>query len=184
MRIYRVFAAGAATLIAFATMSAQDAPAKVVEPEYNFIVFALDSTNGSLIPLERKQGNLQTKIRALGYGGAKGSTVFSGESSPLRFKADQKIEFVVRFDSTGTDPSTVVALEVLTKSKGKRELQIVQVGAFGTHSGTTNGQAAKSLNFAKYGEHSYRFTSAEPLNKGEYAVMSKGSTESFLFGVD
>jgi hypothetical protein len=84
---------------------------------------------------------------------------------PVRFKADQKIEFVMRFDSTGIDPSTLVALEALTRSKGKRELLIVQVGAFGTYSGTTNGQAAKSLNFAKYGEHSYRFTPAEPLSK-------------------
>jgi hypothetical protein len=184
MRIYRVFVAGAAALLAFGTMPAQDVPEKVVEPEYNFIVFALDSTNGSLIPLERKQGNFQTKVRALGYGGAKGSTVFPGESSPVRFKADQKIDFIMRVESTGTDPSTVVALDALTRSKGKRELQIVQVGAFGTHSGTTNGQAAKSLNFAKYGEHSYRFTPADPLTKGEYAVMSKGSAEGFLFGVD
>jgi hypothetical protein len=184
MRIYRVFAAGAAALLAFGTLSAQDVPAKVVEPEYNFIVFALDSANGSLIPLERKQSNMQTKVRAMGFGGAKGSRVFPGESSPVRFKADQKIEFIMRLDSTDTDPSTLVVLEALTRSKGKRELQIVQVGAFGTHSGTTNGQAAKSLNFARYGEHSYRFTPAEPLSKGKYAVMSKGSTESFLFGVD
>jgi hypothetical protein len=184
MRINQALAASAAALLAFGTISAQDVPGRVVEPEYNFIVFALDAANGSLIPLERKQGNLQTKALALGYGGAKGSTVFPGESSPVRFKADQKIEFVVRLDSAGTDPSTVVALEALTRSKGKRELQIVRVGAFGTHSGTTNGQAAQSLNFAKYGEHSYRLTSADPLPKGEYALMSKGSAESFLFGVD
>jgi hypothetical protein len=181
---YRIFTASAVALLISGPAAGQDAPPRVAEPEYNFVVFALDANTGALIPLERKQGNIQAKVRAMGFGGAKGSTVFAGESSPVRFKESQKLEFVIRVESTGNDPATLVSLEALTRSKGKRELQTMQVGAFSGHVDTTNGKSAQGLSFAKYGEHSFRFTPSDALPKGEYAVMTKGSTESFLFGID
>jgi hypothetical protein len=161
----------------------QDAPVKVTEPEYNMVFFALDATTGALIPLERRQGNTEAKVRALGYGGVNGLTVFAGESSPVRFKEEQKVQFVFRFDSAGVDPSTLVTLEALNRGKGKRELKTFQARIIGK-TGSTNGETSKSLNFARYGEHSYRVSPADPLPKGEYVVMARGSQDGFLFGID
>jgi hypothetical protein len=173
-----------ATALAAGLALGQEALAKVTEPEYNMAFFALDATTGALTPLERKQGNSQAKVRALGYGGVNGLTVFTGESSPVRFKEDQKVQFVFRMDSAGTDPSTLVTLEVLNRGKGKRELKTFQARVFVGKTGTTSGESSKSLNFARYGEHSYRISPADPLPKGEYALMQRGGLDGFLFGID
>ena len=165
-------------------LPAQDTPPKIAEPEFNMVFFSLDSVTGALTALERKQANTQAKVRALGYGGVNGLTVFKGESSSIRFKEGQKVEFVFRMDSPGIDPSMLVTLEVLKASKGNRELKTMQARMFWGKTGSTVGESSKGLNFAKYGEHSYRCSPAEALPKGEYALMSKSGAEGFLFGID
>jgi hypothetical protein len=180
-----IFTAKVAFTIALAAglVSGQDAPVKVTEPEFNMVFFALDAAAGTLLPLERGQANTQAKVRAFGYGGVNGLTVFAGENSPVRFKEGQKLQFVFRFDSAGVDPSTLVTLEALNRNKGKRELKTFQARIIGK-TGTTNGESSKSLNFARYGEHSWRVSPAEPLAKGEYVLMARGAQEGFLFGID
>ena len=175
----------AIVVLALATgiLAAQTPALKPVEPEYNFAVFALDA-GGALVPVERQQGGVQTKVKAMGFGGGSASTVFSGDKSPVRFKAGQKLRFVFRVSDPSIDPATLINLQQLGSSKGKRELVTVKVGAMGMHANASAGKAGSTLQFEKYGEHSYRFSPPADLQPGEYLITAAGSLQSFLFGVD
>ena len=153
------------------------------EPEYNRIAFYLDA-RGSLVPLERQQVNVQTKVKALGYGGAKTSARFEGAKSPVRFKMDDNIQFVVRLDAHGEDPTTLINLEVLKPTKSSREIVVAKAGPIGLHGESTRGASTLTINCAKYGEHSIRFVPGAKLPPGEYVITTRGSREGFLFGVD
>jgi hypothetical protein len=164
------------------TLVAQDAK-KAQEPEYIGIVFYLDPA-GPLSPLERQQPNFQTKVKALGYGGAQSSTVFKGSKSPVRFKAGQDIRFVVRLNATGIEPDSLVKLDVLKVTKDQREMVMAKAGAMGFGAKSTNGEAQRPLNFSKYGEQSLQVSPAGPLGPGEYVITTMGGQSAFLFGID
>jgi hypothetical protein len=165
-----------------AVAGAQEAK-KVQEPEYIGVVFSLNS-EGTLFPLERQQPNIQTKVKAFGYGGAQSSSVFKGSRSPVRFKAGQDIEFIVRLNLPGIEPDTLIELNVLKVSKDQREIIMEKVGAMGMSSKSSNGETLRTLNFAKYGEQSLKISPAAPLEPGEYVITTMGGQSGFLFGID
>lgn len=169
-------------LFALTPLLAQDAP-KPVEPEYNRVAFFLNA-DGSLLPLERQQVNLNVKLKALGFGGAKSSASFKDSKSPVRFSVNQKLQFVVRLDTQGEDPTTFINLDVLTPTKDAREVVVAKVGTMAQTTKTTAGETLKSIDCSKYGEHSIRFAPSQKLPPGEYVITTKGSKEGFLFGVD
>jgi len=171
------------TALPLLTLVAQEVK-KVQEPEYIGIVFSLDPA-GTLSPLERQQANIQSKMKGLGYGGVQTSTFFRGPSSPVRFKAGQDIQFIVRLNVPGIEPDSLVKLEVLKVSKDQRMIVNMKIGAMGIGGvKTSNGEFQRTLNFTKYGEQSLRFSPAEPLGPGEYVITTMGGQSGFLFGID
>lgn len=171
------------TALPLLTLVAQEAK-KVQEPEYIGIVFSLDPA-GTLSPLERQQANIQSKMKALGYGGVQTSTFFKGLSSPVRFKAGQVIQFVVRLNAPGIEPDSLVKLEVLKPSKDQRMIVTMKIGSMGIGGvKTSNGEFQRTLNFTNYGEQSLKFTPAVSLEPGEYVITTMGGQSGFLFGID
>jgi hypothetical protein len=172
------------TALPFLTLAAQMDVKAVKEPEYLGVVFYLDPT-GALSPLERQQPNIQSKAIGLGYGGAKTSTIYKGAKSPVRFKAGQDIQFVVRMNAPGIEPDSLVKLDVLKVSKDQREMLLAKAGAMGFGGvKSTNGQTSQTLNFSKYGEQSLKVSPAGPLGPGEYVITAMGGQSRFLFGID
>lgn len=159
-------------------------PGNAIEPEYNLQVCALNADGSALIQLERQSIHYATKIKAFGYGGAQSSMSFRDARSPIRFKRDEKVEFVVRFDMPGQDPSAWIELQPLKVSKNTREIVVAKVGALGMGVKTTEGDAKLSIDIEQYGDHSVKFSAAQPLPPGEYAVTTKGGMDAFLFGID
>lgn len=170
------------TALPLLTLVAQEVK-KVQEPEYIGVVFSLDPA-GTLSPLERQQANIQTKVKAFGYGGAQSSSVFKGSKSPVRFKAGQDIRFVVRLNAPGIEPDSLVKLNVLKVAKDQREIVMAKAGAMGFGAKSTNGEAQRPLNFSKYGEQSLQVSPAGPLDPGEYVITTMGGQSGFLFGID
>ncbi len=105
------------SVCATSALLAQDAP-KVQEPEYLGIVNVLDSS-GNLQPLERQRAKHQSKTNLFGF--IKGTTIISGAHSPIRFSADQPLEFVVKLETAGYDPFLIVRLLPLAVAKDNRE---------------------------------------------------------------
>jgi hypothetical protein len=170
------------TALPLLTLVGQEAKT-VQEPEYIGTVVYLDPA-GTLTPLEKQQPNTQTKVIGLGYGGAKTSIIFNGPASPVRFKAGQDIQFVVRLNAPGIDPETLVNLNVLKVTKGRREVVIAKAGSMGMNARSTSGESLRSLNFSKYGENSLKLSPATPLEPGEYVITTKFGQSAFLFGID
>jgi hypothetical protein len=157
---------------------------KVQEPEYIGVVFYLDPA-GELIPLERQQSNAAFKVKAMGFGGGQSSITYKGPKSPVRFKAGQVIQFVVRLNAPGIEPDSLVNLDALKVSKDERSIVTIKVGAMGMGGAKSRkGESLRPLTFSKYGEQSLKVAPAEPLEPGEYVITNAGGRGAFLFGVD
>jgi hypothetical protein len=153
------------------------------ETEYIGLFAALDSS-GKLIDLERQTPEDKIKVKAMGFGGGEGFIQMKGETSPVRFKALQKIEFVVRVSSQQIDPVSIIQFFRMESKKGVRRLSISKVGIMAVGSKSTVNQNAISFNAAKYGESSFRIVPASLLLPGEYCLSGPGNKDGFCFGID
>lgn len=167
---------------------------KPQEPEYVNVFSVLD-TDGVLRPLERQPARPNSKVKALGFGGAQASYVVSNENSPVRFSSDASLQFVVRpagpnspggTAANNVDPATIVQLYRLKVTKKQRELQIVKAGIF---AGTKNNQEEATIPFeiVKYGEHSALMRPLKPLLPGEYMWAANAAfmvPQAYCFGID
>jgi len=157
-------------------------PPRAVEPEYLNTFFLLDRTTGSLKPLEREPLEVATKIRALGFGGARTSMSVHGEQSTVRYREGQPLEFVVLAASQQIDPQGLVTLYLMESDDGRRKLVTATANLGGASS--VGSQGAIPINAAKYGKSSFTITPAQPLPPGEYLLTASGAKDAFCFGVD
>lgn len=175
------------TLFSFLLLLTQvafsQAAQKPQEPEYIGVFAFLDAT-GNLRELERQTPVEKIKIKGMGFGGGEGYLQIKGEQSPIRFKADQKLEFVVRASSQQTDPVSIIQFFRLETKKGNRQLLLSKVKPFAVGAKETASQSAVSFNVAKYGEFSFKVVPAYALTPGEYCFSGQGSKDGFCFGID
>jgi hypothetical protein len=169
---------------AFGLLATRAVAADAGLPEYidNFAGRAAKA--GAYAPLERATAVQQTRVRAFGFGGAESHYSFAGESSPVRFKSGQPVEFVVRVAAQDQDPQTFVQFYSLKAGNGERILPMVNVGAFAIRSGDTSHAQAVVFDAAKYGTNFFKIAPSQPLSPGEYSLSTAGTNNSFLFGVD
>jgi hypothetical protein len=99
------------------------------EPEYLNVAYLYDNTVNKLISLERQQARPAAKVKALGFGGIKGSSEITGIKSPVRFPADQKLVFVFKAPAN-LDPQSLVEIVRLTPNKDHREILRLQSKGF------------------------------------------------------
>jgi hypothetical protein len=166
--------------------TAQSDKQTVVEPEFAEVFFHLDS--GKLVPLER-QGMATAMHMGMFSGSMK--SVISGDRSPVRFHADETLEFVVRQGqvTNSQDPASAYHLRPLAIKQKTRELAISQTHLTGLGSATSKMDAAIDelpVEFARYGNSSLKLTT-KPLPPGEYALgQSYGGLglAVYCFGVD
>lgn len=170
-------------LLTLLSAPAQTAPDSVSEPEFNDVFYRLDA--GKLLPLER----LDTGTTHVSVGfSMKGSIELNGGKSPVRLRAGDRLDFIVRSGlSTAQDPSSVYHLRALSIKKNKREMLILAVKGTMFHGATGKTGAALGelpLEFSRYGSASIK-ASTTPLLPGEYAVGTGMPGQAvFCFGVD
>ena len=117
----------------------------------------------------------------------KASWELSGTKSPVRFRSDEPLDFVVRSQLllSAVDPSTFYFLRKLNIKKKNREL-VVMVGHASPGSATMNNDPALGalpVTFGRYGISSLKITTG-PLPPGEYALSGSYAQTVFCFGVD
>jgi hypothetical protein len=163
-------------------IAAQSAP--VAEPRYVGTAYWLDPAAGKLVALEHQHPSTRTKVKAMGYGGAKSVLSFKGSASPVRLTAEQQV-FVVRLETNGLNPGLMAGLDVLKATKNSREITLVSAGPMGIGAKTAAGETALQLVFEKYGENSFKITPASKLPPGEYVIRTRPTGQlGYLFGVD
>src|ERR1035441_3950704 len=180
-RALLLFALGFLPLGAPAQTTSPDGKS-VSEPEFNEVFYRLDA--GKLMPLEHQ--NTGTTHVSMGFS-MKGTIEIPGGKSPVRFRAGERLEFVVRSGvSAAQDPSSAYHLRVLSIKKDKRVLLIMTVKGrpFGATAKTGSALGELPLEFTRYGAASVRATTAS-LPPGEYAVgLGIPGQAVFCFGVD
>jgi hypothetical protein len=175
-----------ATLVLVAVCSlAGVAQETLSEPEFADVFFRLDA--GKLVPLERQTATIQGKASGFIVMNMKASWEIAGTKSPVRFRSDQPLDFVVRslLAPSAVDPSTFYFLRKLNIKKKAREL-VVMVGHASPGGATINNdpaQGALPLTFARYGASSLKMTTGS-LPPGEYALSRPYALTVFCFGVD
>lgn len=157
---------------------------KVQEPEYIGVFFLLEPATGNLIPLERQTPESKVRLKAMGLGGGESVLEVRGEKSPVRFRADQKIEFVVLVSSQQTDPQGFIQFFSLESKKGKRQLVVGRAGSMGMNGKSVTSERAVPFSAAKYGASSFRIVPLQNLTPGEYALGAPGNNDGFCFGID
>jgi hypothetical protein len=157
----------------------------VPEPEFTNVFLRLDA--GKLISLERQTASIHGKASGFIVMSTKAASEFSGAKSPVRFRSDQPLDFVVRsaLASSTVDPSTLYVLRKLNSKKKSRELVIMagHVTPIGGSTNTDLAQGVLPVTFARYGAASIKMTTG-PLPSGEYAVSQIYAQTVFCFGVD
>jgi hypothetical protein len=157
----------------------------LLEPEFADAFFRLDA--GKLVPLERETAAIQGKVSGFIVMNTKSSSEFPGTKSPVRFRSNQSLDFVVRSPLAGSsvDPNTLYVLRKLNIKKKSRELVIVagHASPLGASAKTDLAEGVLAVTFARYGASSIRMTTA-PLPPGEYALSRLYAQTVFCFGVD
>ncbi len=159
-------------------------PAKAPEPEYIGVFFYFDAGKGALMPLERQTAATKIKVKGLGFGGGEGFIEIKGDRSPVRFRADQSLNFVVRVASQQTDPATIIQFFAFEAKKGVRQMLVTKVGSMGLSSKSTVNDKSVSFNATKHGDASFRVSPVQSLPPGEYCLSGPGTNDAFCFGLD
>ena len=170
-------------------------PPVVTEPEYVGIPYRLEPKTHELQQLERQTYALHTKVKGLGFGGARYSYDVPGTKSPVRFAAGESMKFVIKLASKDSDPSATIKLVPLAAaaagkkqakegSAGTRQMIFLdQKGAF-AQATVDPMLGAMPILVKQYGEASLEFKSETELQPGEYAVLMPATMTAFCFGID
>jgi hypothetical protein len=155
-------------------------------PEYNGVFQERDPSSGEYHGLEVAVWSTQAKVHLGFIAGATGSLVVAGGRSPIRFKAGEKMEFIVREASHYGDPALTLQLFALQTKGAMRLLPIFNEGGFmGIGSGRkTAADYAVPFTAMQFGQHFIKVVPAEPLAPGEYCLGATGTENGSCFGVD
>jgi hypothetical protein len=160
-------------------------PGSLVEPDTAEVFYGL--RDGKLIPLEREIAATVAKAGGFFVTNMRSALVFPGAKSPVRLRAGEPLEFVVRSELAWSDfdPNARYFLRRLDEKKKQRELVVMtgHFSPFGSSTETTIAQGALPVEFSKYGNSSFKMRTG-PIPPGEYAVSRLRAQTAFCFGVD
>jgi hypothetical protein len=148
----------------------------------------------SLTALVQSDGRMESKTRAMGYGGSEAGIMIDGDRSTLRIKGADSIRFAVKLVTGMMDPTMMIRLYKLDPRKGKREAVMSMQGGAYSKEKSTNNPNEISLHIQKSGSQDYIMIPASRLMQGEYGFMNmmmisvQGSRSPtytlFTFGID
>jgi hypothetical protein len=75
---------------------AQNNSASYPEPEFMQEIYAFNKGGSALVKLEKESSKLETKTKAMGWGGSESAYNFKGDKSDVRFSSAQLPSFVFR----------------------------------------------------------------------------------------
>ena len=184
-----------------ASSFAQTTAASYPEPEFMQEVYAFNKGVNSLVRLEKEATKLETKTKAMGFGGSESAYNFKGEKSNIRFSTSQIPSFVFRMrqdmsggnkgsknDSMHSNPnmpdmSSLNSMmdQMMDPSKTialyildqrTGERALVMQSSGGKFSKKSKTSDKVMMSFRKIKDGYYEMVIDKPLPKGEYAFMN------------
>jgi hypothetical protein len=148
----------------------------------------------SLLACPKMDGQMETKAKAMGFGGTQMGYTMDGGKSPLRIRSADTLRFAVKPGSGGMmDPSTMYKLYKFESKKDSRQAIISNQSRFGGGSSGPRNQI--SLDVQKSGTDVFILIPSARLAPGEYGFMNmmsgseggmgmKMSYTFYTFGID
>jgi hypothetical protein len=158
------------------------------EPGSPSVLYFLDSS-AQLVPLESQVVRVKHKFHALGFTGVTAVYQVAGEKSPMRLKAGQKVEFVIRLEGK-VDPLESVQLYRFEGIEGSRVVPIEDIDVLSRVTKISLASATVDFNAVKYGASSFKLIPIQRLAPGEYclavrlATKQENHSSGFCFGID
>lgn len=186
------------------------------EPEFTNEIYYLRKSESevSVVRLEKDISNLDTKVKAAGFGGAESGYQITGERSAVRIASGTNLSFVISSGESSSDPGADSAMRaqgmdpgmysgfnrfdpsnaiVLYEADVVKDVRKVYLQKSGGYFAVKNKSSKKFLfSVKKIREGYWELVIDKPLPKGEYIFTSlpmgmagaDGSTMLFAFGVD
>ena len=151
-------------------------------------------TKDSLTNLEQNTARMESKTKAMGYGGSEGGFYMDGAKSNVRIRSGDSIRFIVKMNMSMMDPSMMLKLYKFDSRKGNREAIVSSQGGMFSGGKSKNNSSEISFNIQKSGAEDFILVPASRLEPGEYAFLNlmmvngagsrSASYTCFAFGVD
>jgi hypothetical protein len=125
----------------------------------------------SLLACPKSDGRMESKMKALGFGGSQMGYTMDGERSALRIRSADTLRFAVR--SAGgamMDPSMMFALYRFEAKKGSRQALLSSQSRFG---GNNDPRNQMPFDVQKSGADVFILIPSARLAPGEYGFMNK-----------
>lgn len=145
----------------------------------------------SLLPCPKMDGQMESKAKAMGFGGSQMAYTMDGDRSPLRIRSADTLRFAVKPGGGGMmDPSTMYKLYKFESKKGGRQAVISNQSRFG---GNNEPKNQVSIDVQKSGTDVFILIPSGRLAPGEYGFMNMMSVSTngmkmsytfYTFGVD
>ncbi len=171
------------------TQSAAVSTAKVPDPTFLNQIYYYWSD--SLLACPKSEGRMETKMKALGFGGSQSGYTLDGDRSALRIRAADILRFAFKSGSGGMmDPSMMIQLYKFESKKGSRQAVMGGQSRFGGNNNTNN---QISFDVQKSGTDVFILIPSARLAAGEYGFMNKMQMDGggmnmsypfYTFGID
>ena len=159
---------------------------EIPDPEFSLRPYFV---KGNLLEnLERADASVETKLKALGYGGAEAFFAVMGLKSSVRFQTGALPTIIIKTEDN-SDPADIVVITKAEFKKDKRRFKAAKVAAFGVKPKNISDSQVK-ISFKKVREKLFQLIFEGPLPPGEYALLPTHSSSSAAgikiscFGVD
>ena len=142
---------------------------KAFEPEFVSVFYRL-RPSGEIVELERQTPNETPK-------GSRVLLTIPGEKSPVRFRADEEIRFVVRVAEDFDKAAATLQLFHFEATHGMRQFLVKKEDLL-------SNKATLKLDAERYGGSSLKVVPSQMLAPGEYCLSRSTIAQGFCFGVD
>ncbi len=169
------------TILCSSIFSKVVAQTKIKTPEFKNTIGLLSVDKKAISQLEKKDGRIISKAKALGFGGETYSLTISGNSSGIQLENSDHT-FIVKLPDNDTDPKMYVNLFKFEVNKSNRTVKIGKGNVMGMGGSKSTDITKANLIFTKVEDGIYLITTTETLPKGHYGFVldfsSKGGFES------
>jgi hypothetical protein len=180
---------GAATTAAAHPAAAAHTGAASKAPDPAFLNQVYYYWSDSLLPCPKTEGQMENKMKAMGFGGSQMSYTMDGSKAALRIKAGDSLRFVVKMVTMG-DPSSMLQLLRFESKKDSRQSMMSSQSRFG---GNKNPKNQVSFDVQRSGTDVFILIPSSRLTPGEYGFMNQMQMKQsgmsamytfYTFGVD
>jgi hypothetical protein len=123
----------------------------------------------SLLACPKTEGQMENKMKAMGFGGSQMGYTMDGSKAALRIKAGDSLRFVVKMVTMG-DPSSMLQLLRFESKKDSRQAVMSTQGRFG---GNKNPKNQVSFDIQRSATDVFILIPSSRLTPGEYGFMNQ-----------